>query len=307
MGLDARGSIAAVEIAFYIPVLLVGGFLTFRHGFARKAGWIFLVILSIVRIIGGITHVMSESDPTNSTERTIYSIMEAAGLSPLLMASLGFLRTVTQYSLEDNNLMTRGLRILGLVGTVGLALAISGGVSAGDATSQSSLNSALDQRHAGSILFVVMYVGAVGLTVMCWQNRDVILRYRRQLLNGVTATLPFLGVRVLYSILSSFAPYPLKIVDGQQELSIPNNSGLGKFTSVSSEWGIYLVMSVLMEYIAVIIYVVVGIMTPLGKDAPPEYVKDEEEAPGQSYAMGNQYAAGTQYAAGNQYDGQWRR
>lgn len=47
MGLDARGIIAAVEIAIYIPVLIVGAFLSFRHGFTRKAGWIFLVILSI--------------------------------------------------------------------------------------------------------------------------------------------------------------------------------------------------------------------------------------------------------------------
>ncbi len=76
--------------------------------------------------------------------------------------------------------MTRGLRIVGLIGTIGLALAISGGVSAGDATSQSDLNSALTQRHAGVILFIVMYAGVVGTTLFCWQSRSVILRYRRQ-------------------------------------------------------------------------------------------------------------------------------
>ncbi|TFK93049.1 hypothetical protein K466DRAFT_479360 [Polyporus arcularius HHB13444] len=285
MGLDARGNIAAAEIALYIPVLLIGVFLALRHGFKREAGWVFLVVLSIVRIIGGVTHVLSEHDPSNSTERTIYSIMEAAGLSPLLTASLGFLRTVTQYSpLEENTLLTRGLRIVGLIGTIGLALAISGGVSAGDATSQSDLNSALTQRHAGVILFIVMYAGVVGTTIFCWQSRSLILRYRRQLLIGVTATLPFLGIRVLYSVLSSFSPYPLQIVDGQQVLSIPSNSGLGKFSTVSSEWGLYLIMSVLMEYIAVIIYVVVGIITPLGKDAPPVYAK--EDGSSESYMMG---------------------
>ncbi|RPD81633.1 hypothetical protein L226DRAFT_555791 [Lentinus tigrinus ALCF2SS1-7] len=273
MYIDARGIIAAVEIAIYVPVLLIGGLLSFRHGFGRQAGWIFLVILSIVRIIGGITHILSENDPTNKTERTIYGIMESAGLSPLMTATLGFLRTVTQYSLEDNALITRGLRIVGLVGTVGLALAISGGVSTGNATTQSTLHNATTQRHVGVILFVVMYVGVVGLTLLCWQSRYLILRHRRQLLNGITATLPFLAVRVLYSVLSAFAP-PLVIVNGLQVLSAPGDEGLGKFSSVSSEWAIYLVMSVLMEYIAVVIYVVVGIVTPLGRDAP-DYGKAE--------------------------------
>ena len=113
MGLDARGYIAIVEIVIYVPILFIGLALSFRHGFKRKAGWIMLVILSIsesfylwsesplltasqisVRIIGGITHILSENDPTNSTERTIYTITESAGLSPLLVASLGFLGTV---------------------------------------------------------------------------------------------------------------------------------------------------------------------------------------------------------------------
>ena len=48
----------------------------------------------VVRILGGVTHVLSENNPTNKTERIIYGIMESAGLSPLVMATLGFLRTV---------------------------------------------------------------------------------------------------------------------------------------------------------------------------------------------------------------------
>ena len=51
MGFDARGYIAIVEIIIYIPILLVGLFLSFRHGFKRQAGWIMLVILSISEIL----------------------------------------------------------------------------------------------------------------------------------------------------------------------------------------------------------------------------------------------------------------
>ncbi len=76
-------------------------------------------------------------------------------------------------------------------------------------------------------------------------------------------------MRVLYGVLSSFAPPIIAFgPDGNPTSAKPSNDGLGKFSSSSSEWGIYLVMSVLMEYIAVIIYAVVGITTPLSKDLP---------------------------------------
>lgn len=53
----------------------------------------------------------------------------------------------------------------------------------------------------------------------------------------------------------------------------PSNSGLGKFSAVSSQWGIYLIMSVMTEYIAVIIYLVSSMIIPLRK----EMVVYEEE------------------------------
>ena len=112
MGLDQRRGIAVGEVIFYIPVLIVSFILVLRHGFRRQAGWIFLFLLSngefrtflflpipsytllIVRILGGITHALSEQNPSNTTLQIIFGIMESAGLSPLMLATLGFLSTV---------------------------------------------------------------------------------------------------------------------------------------------------------------------------------------------------------------------
>ena len=47
-----------------------------------------------VRLIGAISHIVSEGNPTNVPARVVYNIMEAAGQGPLLAATLGFLRTV---------------------------------------------------------------------------------------------------------------------------------------------------------------------------------------------------------------------
>ena len=88
-----------------------------------------------------------------------------------------------------------------------------------------------------------------------------------QLLNGIIITLPFLAVRIVYGVLSSFAPFPITFENGQE---VPNNSdsALAKFSATSSDWAVYLVMSVLMEYIVVVVYATVGLLTPLGKDQP---------------------------------------
>ncbi len=117
MKLDERGYIAIAELVLYIPILLLSIVLVVRHGAARKAGWIFFAILSIgepcnsllltssmrlivghlARIVGGITHIIWEQNPNNTTLQTTFSILESAGLSPLLMATLGFLSTVYVY------------------------------------------------------------------------------------------------------------------------------------------------------------------------------------------------------------------
>ncbi|KAI0651508.1 hypothetical protein C8Q79DRAFT_1114459 [Trametes meyenii] len=274
MVLDARGIISIVVIVIYIPILIIGVLLSFRYGFAREAGWIFLVILSIIRFIGAITHILSEENPTNTTYRIIYGIMESAGVSPLLVATLGFLRTTTQYGLDETVLVVRGLRLVGLAAIIGLVLAIVAGTEIGDASKQSTLDSANNLRHASAILFAVVYGAVVLLTAYCWMNMHMILKYRKRLLTGITFTLPFLFVRVLYGVLSAFAPFPFTIQNGQDvPVTASNSNALSKFGIASSDWAIYLVMLILMEYISVAIYAVVGMITPLGRDT--EWVNHE--------------------------------
>lgn len=49
--LDARGIIAAVEIAIYVPLLITSIILVKRHGFRRSGGWLFFVIFSIGKLL----------------------------------------------------------------------------------------------------------------------------------------------------------------------------------------------------------------------------------------------------------------
>ncbi|KAL7278464.1 hypothetical protein ACG7TL_007463 [Trametes sanguinea] len=275
--LDVRGDIAVAEIVLYVPILITSIPLVFRHGFTRKAGWIFLVIMAIIRIVGGVTHVLSEQNPTDVNLQIIFNIMEAAGLSPLLVASVGFLGTVAQYSLENNPQLTRGLRLMGVLGTVALILAIVGGIKVGNAKTQSDLNSGTNFRKIGSALFGILYAAVVITTMFCLQNRDRILKYRRKLLNGIAMALPFLFIRVLYSILSAFSPPPRGFDAAGEPIIVSSSSPLKAFNSTTGSWGVYLAMSVVAEYIVVLVYTAVGLRTPLSKDAavyaqaPPAY------------------------------------
>ncbi|PCH33290.1 hypothetical protein WOLCODRAFT_135031 [Wolfiporia cocos MD-104 SS10] len=192
--------------------------------------------------------------------------MEASGVSPLLLATLGFLRTVCQHSLEDEPLIARGLRLMGLLGTVALALAVAGGVIEGEATKESSLTSGQNLRHIGVILFVVLLGLIILVHVFCWMNSGRILKHRRTLLAGISVALPFLVVRVAYTVLSAYAPLTRSIAADGQVTSITSDSPLTKFNSTTGPWIIYLLMSVVPEFIAVVIYVIVGTKIPLQDD-----------------------------------------
>jgi len=309
MGLDQRGYIAIAEAIVYVPILCIAVSLVFRYGFTKKAGWVYLVILSIMRIVGGVTHALSETTDTSSIGLKItYGICESAGTSPLLLATMGFLQTVAEGPLDNHFITTRGVRLAGLVCMVGLILAIVGGVKAGDASTESDITEGTKLRRIGVILFLVVYLFDVLFHVVLWSERPRLLMNRRKFLSRVTLALPFLSVRVLYTLLSSFAPSEESIGANGQVIFTSSNSGLEKFSQTTGSWVIYLFMSVVPELIVVVIYTVMGLTTNLNNDYAGSRTQDwdadgpEEMAKlrpaGQEYAP---YAPGGAYAAPQPY------
>ena len=91
--------------------------------------------------------------------------------------------------------------------------------------------------------------------------------------------LPFLFVRVVYAILSAFAP-ATRAFDADGHPIPANTSSSLKTFGPTGSWAVYLIMSVVVEYIVVLIYTTVGIRTPLSKDEP-----GYAQAPGNAYGM----------------------
>jgi hypothetical protein len=92
---------------------------------------------------------------------------------------------------------------------------------------------------------------------------------------AISIALPFLAVRTLYSILSTFSSDTFSF----SGTSTSSDSDLAKFNLVTGEWQIFLVMDMLMEYAVVIIYVVAGLMLPLHEDYKRSDFLNNEEYP----------------------------
>ncbi|THH28285.1 hypothetical protein EUX98_g5908 [Antrodiella citrinella] len=265
--LDQRGDIAAAQLAVYVPFLAIAAVLTLRHGFSRQAGWVLLVIVSLIRIVGSATHIASELAKQTTEGLVItYVVLDAAGLSPLLIATLGFLGTVAQGSFDHRPLVPRALRLLGLVGTAAIALIAAGGATVATASSPSDLTQGATLRHAGAILYAVLYAFIFAVHIYFYIGFEIILPHRRTLLVGISAALPFLLVRVVFSVLSAYAP--------AAAIGFPatKHTALTKFSSETGSWQIFLVMSVLMEIIVMIIYITVGLTVRLKDDPVGEKV-----------------------------------
>jgi hypothetical protein len=85
--------IAIWKLIYYAPALVASIWVSWRHGFAKNSGWIFLAIFSLIRIINSGAQIATISSQSTTPE-TIALVTGFLGLSPLLLASLGILARV---------------------------------------------------------------------------------------------------------------------------------------------------------------------------------------------------------------------
>lgn len=91
--ITAREGLAIGTLIFYFPALFVASFVAFKHGFGRQAGWYFLIVLSLCRIVGSICGIVSESRPSTGAI-TAFVVLSGVGLSLLLLTVLALLKRV---------------------------------------------------------------------------------------------------------------------------------------------------------------------------------------------------------------------
>lgn len=244
MGLTFRDGVCILKLVVYSPFLFAAIYVSFKHGFMKGSGWIYLAIFCLLRIVGASAQLASISSPSKTTY-TIAAVCDAIGLSPLILASLGLISRV-YYSMLDSPwkgliLSMTVLRIPQVVTTVAGILCIVGATSANtiaDFTKESSV-------HIGVVLYMVSFGLLLILTIVASATYLKIRRGEKMLIIAVLASLPFILVRLLYTLIACFA------------------HNASKFNLVTGSVAINLVMAVIEEIIVVAIYTITGIKTPV--------------------------------------------
>jgi hypothetical protein len=92
--LTFRDRVMILELIFYTPALGLSIWLTARHGLWRRSGFIFLVLLALVRINGACMLLATLLHPDSIVLYTGAGILNSIALSPLLLATAGLLGRV---------------------------------------------------------------------------------------------------------------------------------------------------------------------------------------------------------------------
>jgi hypothetical protein len=90
MTFNANGWLSVAELIVFIPGLILAIILCSRHGIHRSSGWVYTLILCVVRIAGAICQLLTYHDHSTGLLKAVL-IIDSIGLSPLLLATLGML------------------------------------------------------------------------------------------------------------------------------------------------------------------------------------------------------------------------
>ncbi|KAF2020148.1 hypothetical protein BU24DRAFT_419723 [Aaosphaeria arxii CBS 175.79] len=237
--LDAHGWVSVAELIIYVPALFASVFICTRHGFRRGSGWIYTLILCLIRIIGAICRLVSYHDPSTGLYVTI-AVLDSVGLNPLLLATLGLLSRFVDFIHGQTNCLITAthIRVVGLVTIVGLILSIAGGTSINFHPDGSY--SIPTTSKAGVALYCVSFIAQVGLLILTIGKVSYVPSKERRVPFAVMIAMPFILVRLIYSILS---------------ISVSNHHIFGM---IGGNVVVWVCMSVIEEIIVIYLYVILG-------------------------------------------------
>ncbi|KAH3920118.1 hypothetical protein HBH56_000110 [Parastagonospora nodorum] len=238
--MHASDVVAAIELAFYIPTAILTVAVCSRHGFYRSSGWIYTLILCIVRIAGAICQFRSRHDHSeNMTEAKI--TIDSVGLSPLLLATLGLLSRFVDFinAKTISTFTIRHFRLLQLLITLGLILSIVGGTS-GTIEPGGAVQVAATSK-VGIVLYIVAFVVMLFVYSVSIRSTSVIAKQERRIPAAIVFALPLILVRLIYAACAVFLHNHL-------------------FNIITGSMAVQVSMAIIEEFLVSAIYVAVGFL-----------------------------------------------
>jgi len=263
--LSTQESIAIAQLCIYSPTFLLTLLILFYHGIARQSGWVYLALFCIVRIAGSALKISSTAHPSDLDDEKWAAILQSVGLSPLLLASLGLLKRITDLvtsSVRSDpesgrsvmpgsggklgklvtkrataaSLRSRIIQLAQIPIVIGLVLCILGGTDA-----------KITFTKVGIVIFLVAYIGLIGLVAVTIRDVENVSREENRLYWVIVAAIPFLGVRLLWSLIAIFG----------------HDS---KFSITGGDPWVNFGMAVVEEWVIVFMYTITGLTLRKGND-----------------------------------------
>jgi hypothetical protein len=91
MTVTYRDGISILELIVYLPCLFLALWLAVHHGITRSSAWYFLIIFTIIRVVGSCCQLATISKPSDIGLDIAAVICNSIGLSPLILTCVGLL------------------------------------------------------------------------------------------------------------------------------------------------------------------------------------------------------------------------
>jgi len=258
MTVSYRDGIAILQLVFFVPALFLAVLLCVRHGFGRNAGWLFLVVFSLTRILGSSFYLAANNQPRTSWLYVAAAVCSSIGLGPLVLLCVGLVSRVNDGLQRAGKSIVPSItfRLIAMTALIGLILLIVGNTnSSGAITGHGSISTL---SKAGTVLFLLVLIALAVVWALCLVRKPYIQHDEKRILLIVGLSLPLLLVRMIYSLIYIF-------------------SGDVKFSSIIGSPTIYLCVDVLMEILVILIAMSIGLTLRV---IPKEELRSHQPAPG---------------------------
>ncbi|ORY15327.1 hypothetical protein BCR34DRAFT_585217 [Clohesyomyces aquaticus] len=207
MHLTKRGDVAVAELIIFIPALISAVLVCIRHGFKKTQGWIFILILCVIRIAGSVCQLIADNKPGEAIIKTTL-VFESVGIAPLLLSTLGLLSRMVDWinacpSKQRNSphFTPKHFTIIQITIGAGLVLGVVGVTSM---DSSSATKGPPVPSKVGIIVYIAGYLVLFAIYAFSLRSLSALPTTEKPLVVHIPLVLVALAIRIAYSTLCVF-------------------------------------------------------------------------------------------------------
>ena len=206
MGLSNLNALSIAELVIYAPLTVIACAVSIRHGFHPLKGWIFLFIFCALHIVGAALNLATISSPMVIAFVTVPIELFAIGQVVIIYVILGVLARVADSINKERPTTLKALYIhlVRIPFIAGIILVIIGTDASNATWSTTGIYPINELTKIGFIIFIATFAVLVLMVFVFMPRRSQAEAPSRLLYDIIIASLPFMLVRIIYSLLITF-------------------------------------------------------------------------------------------------------